>query len=111
MIVLFSCSLDTTYQYFLNESKSFGVNSPISFYVPEINKDNFYQVGDLKEQLSLFWEKSRHKMGWNGAHNSFPHITLSSSFSCPNIQVEQLVHTIAKVISILLFELIIKVFT
>lgn len=56
-------------------------------------------VGDLKEQLSLFWEKSRHKMGWNGAHNSFPHITLSSSFCCPNTQVEQLVATIAKVTS------------
>eukprot|EP00088_Acartia_fossae_P057739 TRINITY_DN6738_c0_g1_i1.p1 TRINITY_DN6738_c0_g1~~TRINITY_DN6738_c0_g1_i1.p1 ORF type:complete len:713 (-),score=118.88 TRINITY_DN6738_c0_g1_i1:256-2394(-) len=56
-------------------------------------------VGDLKEQLSLFWEKSRHLMGWNGAHNSFPHITLSSSFSCAHPQVEQLVATISKVTS------------
>ena len=55
------------------------------------------KVGELKEELSLFWEKSRHLMGWNGAHNSFPHITLSSSFTCPDSQVEALMHAISKV--------------
>jgi hypothetical protein len=38
------------------------------------------QVGELKEELGIFWQKSRLKLGWNGAHNSFPHITLTSSF-------------------------------
>ena len=47
-------------------------------------------VGELQQQLSLFWQKSKYKMGWNGAHNSFPHITLSSSFKCPDSEVEAL---------------------
>ena len=37
------------------------------------------------------------KMGWNGAHNSFPHITLSSSFACPDSLAPQLMEAIIKV--------------
>ena len=37
------------------------------------------------------------KMGWNGAHNSFPHITLSSSFACPDSLAPQLMEAITKV--------------
>ena len=37
-------------------------------------------------------------MGWNGAHNSFPHITLSSSFPCPDTQAKELMEVITKVI-------------
>ena len=54
-------------------------------------------VGDLQQQLSLFWQKSKYKVGWNGAHNSFPHITLSSSFKCPDSEVHQLSQTVKQV--------------
>jgi len=51
-------------------------------------------VGELQQQLSLFWQKSKYKVGWNGAHNSFPHITLSSSFKCPDSEVQELSQTV-----------------
>lgn len=54
-------------------------------------------VGELQQQLSLFWQKSKHKMGWNGAHNSFPHITLTSSFKCPDADVTNLMETVTQV--------------
>ena len=54
-------------------------------------------VGDLQQQLSLFWQKSKYKVGWNGAHNSFPHITLSSSFKCPDSEVQELSQTVRQV--------------
>ena len=54
-------------------------------------------VGELQHQLSLFWQKSKHKMGWNGAHNSFPHITLTSSFKCPDGDVSALMQAVAQV--------------
>lgn len=54
-------------------------------------------VGELKEELGIFWQKSRLKFGWNGAHNSFPHITLTSSFKCPDTEVEALVRVITGV--------------
>ena len=55
------------------------------------------QVGELQQQLSLFWQKSKYKMGWNGAHNSFPHITLTSSFKCPDAEVLNLMQTVSQV--------------
>ena len=55
------------------------------------------QVGDLQQQLSLFWQKSKYKVGWNGAHNSFPHITLSSSFKCSDSDVLQLMQCVNQV--------------
>jgi ubiquitin-associated SH3 domain-containing protein len=54
-------------------------------------------VGELREELGLFWQKSRLKFGWNGAHNSFPHITLTSSFRCADGQVEALVRAVERV--------------
>jgi len=54
-------------------------------------------VGELQQQLSLFWQKSKYKMGWNGAHNSFPHITLTSSFKCPDADVLNLMQTVSQV--------------
>ena len=54
-------------------------------------------MGELKEELGIFWQKSRLKFGWNGAHNSFPHITLTSSFKCPDTEVEHLVRAIGRV--------------
>ena len=60
---------------------------------------NFFliQVGDLQHQLSLFWQKSKYKVGWNGAHNSFPHITLSSSFTCSDSEALDLMQTVTQV--------------
>jgi len=54
-------------------------------------------VGELQQQLSLFWQKSKYKMGWNGAHNSFPHITLTSSFKCPDAEVLGLMQAVSQV--------------
>jgi len=56
-------------------------------------------VGDLQHQLSLFWQKSKYKVGWNGAHNSFPHITLSSSFTCSDSEALDLMQTVTQVSS------------
>ena len=55
------------------------------------------KVGDLQQQLSLFWQKSKYKVGWNGAHNSFPHITLSSSFKCSDADVLELMQNVTQV--------------
>ena len=57
----------------------------------------WWQVGELQQQLSLFWQKSKYKVGWNGAHNSFPHITLSSSFKCADCDVLELMHNVNQV--------------
>jgi len=54
-------------------------------------------VGELQQQLSLFWQKSKFKLGWNGAHNSFPHITLTSSFKCQDSEVMNLLQCVSQV--------------
>ncbi|CAH0384364.1 unnamed protein product [Bemisia tabaci] len=48
-------------------------------------------VGQLMEQLQSFWEVSANECGWNGAHNFFPHISLTSFFKAPNEHTERLV--------------------
>ena len=47
-------------------------------------------TGALQRQLTTFWDASRTQVGWNGAHNSFPHVTLTSPFVCPDGDVEAL---------------------
>lgn len=53
--------------------------------------------GPLRDQLQTFWDASRTQVGWNGAHNSFPHMTLTSPFQCPDSDVPRLLQTVQKV--------------
>ncbi|TRY69578.1 hypothetical protein TCAL_08627 [Tigriopus californicus] len=46
--------------------------------------------GALQEQLDTFWDASKIQIGWNGVHNSFPHITLTSTFTCADHEAEKL---------------------
>ena len=56
-------------------------------------------TGQLQEQLQTFWDASKVQIGWNGAHNSFPHITLISPFKCSNSSVENLLRSLGKTCS------------
>ena len=56
-------------------------------------------TGRLQDQLQTFWDASRTQIGWNGAHQSFPHISLCSPFACPDAHVQNLLIAVAKVAS------------
>lgn len=53
--------------------------------------------GTLQEQLRTFWDASKIQIGWNGVHNSFPHITLTSTFSCADDKAEKLLDVAKRV--------------
>lgn len=53
--------------------------------------------GELLGQLQTFWDASRTQVGWNGAHNSFPHITLTSAFPCGDGDVDDVVAAVRRV--------------
>jgi len=53
--------------------------------------------GDLLGQLQTYWDASRTQVGWNGAHNSFPHITLTHTFSCGDTEVDDVVDAVRRV--------------
>eukprot|EP00095_Tigriopus_kingsejongensis_P011256 maker-scaffold708_size108518-snap-gene-0.14 protein:Tk11256 transcript:maker-scaffold708_size108518-snap-gene-0.14-mRNA-1 annotation:"protein ubash3a homolog isoform x2" len=48
-------------------------------------------TGMLQDQLQTFWDASKIQIGWNGVHSSFPHMTLTSTFHCPDSQAEELI--------------------
>ncbi len=41
-------------------------------------------TGPLQKDLMKFWELSKKQCGWNGVHNSIPHIPLCLTFVCSN---------------------------
>ncbi len=49
-------------------------------------------TGELHSQLATFWDASRTQVGWNGAHNSFPHLRLTqqASFACTDVDADSL---------------------
>ncbi|XP_014487824.1 PREDICTED: protein UBASH3A homolog isoform X2 [Dinoponera quadriceps] len=53
-------------------------------------------IGPLAKQLELFWSESK-ELGWNGAHNFIPHITLVPSFNAPDKFTEELANVLEDV--------------
>ena len=48
----------------------------------------------LQKQLQTFWDASNTQIGFNSAHNSFPHITLFSGMSVADTDVETLLRSV-----------------
>ena len=51
----------------------------------------------LAKNLQTFWDASVTQIGWNGAHNSFPHITLVAGLAVPDEKVEDFVTIVKRV--------------
>jgi hypothetical protein len=51
----------------------------------------------LQKQLQTFWDASSTQIGFNSAHNSFPHITLFSGMSVADADVETLLGSVKDV--------------
>ncbi len=53
--------------------------------------------GEFQKELQTFWDASRTQIGWNGAHNKLPHISLCQPFACHDRDLEALMAAVAKV--------------
>lgn len=53
-----------------------------------------YPGGALGSQLEELWADSLAQCGRNGAHKSFPHITLCQYFACADSKLPQLLHAV-----------------
>lgn len=51
-------------------------------------------LGGLGSQLQELWDTSLAQTGRNGAHKSFPHVTLCQFFKCDNNKVPQMIHAL-----------------
>ena len=51
----------------------------------------------LAKNLQTFWDASATQIGWNGAHNSNPHITLVAGLAVPDEKVDDFVDIVGRV--------------
>ena len=49
------------------------------------------QTTPLAKNLQTFWDASVTQIGWNGAHNSHPHVTLVAGLAVPDEKVDNFV--------------------
>ncbi len=54
------------------------------------------QGSPLSKSLQTFWDASVSQIGWNGAHNLYPHITLVAGLAVPDEKVEQFVNIVQR---------------
>ncbi|XP_051154247.1 protein UBASH3A homolog [Leptopilina boulardi] len=55
-------------------------------------------TGQFAESLVKFWKESK-ELGWNGAHNYMPHITLISFFKAPDESAEKMSNALENLIN------------
>ena len=87
---------------------------PIKIYFEFVNKNRLWTQDEpvartfvlylcpssgtpLQKQLQTFWDASSTQIGFNSAHNSFPHITLFSGVSVTDCDVEALLRSVKMV--------------
>lgn len=54
-------------------------------------------MSPLAKNLQIFWDASMTQIGWNGAHNSHPHITLVAGLAVPDEKVDEFVQIVRKI--------------